>query len=405
MLDKLIQTPLAVVQTLFNVLKSTSRVAASDSSSLVDFTKATRVEPIVLLDPSVQNLPYTEDIMKSVLAMFSAYYLQAVAISVNIGKVDTRKLLDHLNPDRYAPDSLSDVTSAVLAQESVLLDPRAYKNGLPRLTKTVGNGTGIESANVEVNFPKPRFSLEAAIPVGDPEFKQLEEDNLTLGPTRLDKKAFEVLDAGHLFVGNLLDVQIESNGHKATIPVLVRLIPTVMRSDVLVHILANNERDVSLSERWYELTTGQIRFWKDFILCEDLIDEHRKTLLKDDSGQYAEMLKRRRKNRNAAMLTKRPSVATASNIVIISETTKKRVEAATGAEFKNFKARERIFDATFLMLVVVVDPEWETATIYHRGIALPTKLTVKNMKLNNKGKGVDIKEILTAYQLGNSPSI
>ena len=62
------------------------------NDSLIEYTKTTRVEPIVLMDQRAMHLHYAGDVMQSLSSIFSGYYLQAVAISVNVGKVDVIKL-------------------------------------------------------------------------------------------------------------------------------------------------------------------------------------------------------------------------------------------------------------------------------------------------------------------------
>ena len=56
------------------------------------------------------------------------------------------------------------------------------------------------------------------------------------------------------------------------------------------------------------------------------------------------------------------------------------------------------------MIMVVIDPDWDHVTFYHRSIELPTELSVKELQATNKSKGPDVAEILKAYQMGNSPS-
>lgn len=425
MLDTLIKTPLAVINTIADIMKKTNEVTKS-GGSLNEYTKALRVEPIVLIDQSVESLPYTEDILKTCLTMFSAYYLQAIAISVNVGKVDVARMFDHLNPERGM--------SGGWTMEGIsLINPDIYQSGLPKINFTSLSNEGLSNSDVEkikkvadfvvagesvknivdVKYDEDKNKLEFSVP-GSKD-KPVEEgkdgyagsndlSHSSFG-ARVDKKGYEVLEKPDLIVGNILDVQIESNGHRATIPITVRLLPTVIRSDVLVHILSKNERDLGIQERYHELMAGQIKFWKDLVLCQDLIDEHKATLMKDKSGQYQEILKRRQKNRAAAYRTGRQSVADASNIVIMSTATSAKFEAACGGRLKDFRVRQRVFEETYLMLMVVIDPEWEQATIYHRGIALPTTVSVKAMKQNNMKGGVDVGEILKAYQLGNNPSL
>lgn len=422
MLDTLIKTPLAVINTIADIMKKTNDLTKS-GGSLNEYTKALRVEPIVLIDQSVESLPYTEDILKTCLTMFSAYYLQAIAISVNVGKVDVARMFDHLNPERGM--------SGGWTMEGIsLINPDIYQSGLPKINFTSLGNEGVSPKevlqvlnyvdknkdikdNVKVKYNEDENKLEFSAP-GSKD-KPVEEgkdgyagsndlSHSSFG-ARVDKKGYEVLEKPDLIVGNILDVQIESNGHRATIPITVRLLPSVIRSDVLVHILSKNERDLGIKERYHELMAGQIKFWKDLVLCQDLIDEHKATLMKDKSGQYQEILKRRQKNRAAAYRTGRQSVADASNIVIMSTASSAKFEAACGGRLKDFRVRQRVFEETYLMLMVVIDPEWEQATIYHRGIALPTTVSVKAMKQNNKKGGVDVGEILKAYQLGNNPSL
>lgn len=421
MLDTLIKTPLAVINTIADIMKKTNDLTKS-GGSLNEYTKALRVEPLVLIDQSVESLPYTEDILKTCLTMFSAYYLQAIAISVNVGKVDVARMFDHLNPERGM--------SGGWTMEGIsLVNPDIYQSGLPKINFTslgkegisnndvekikrvadlVASGISIKD-NVDVKYNEDENKLEFSAPGSkdnpDGTDGLTELNNTNIRSTRVDKKGYEVLEKPDLIVGNILDVQIESNGHRATIPITVRLLPSLIRSDVLVHILSKNERDLGIQERYHELMAGQIKFWKDLVLCQDLIDEHKATLMKDKSGQYQEILKRRQKNRAAAYRTGRQSVADASNIVIMSTASSAKFEAACGGRLKDFRVRQRVFEETYLMLMVVIDPEWEQATIYHRGIALPTTVSVKAMKQNNKKGGVDVGEILKAYQLGNNPSL
>lgn len=403
MLDKLILTPLHLVSAITKIMRGTEAVTAS-GGSLIGYTKSTRVEPLVLIDQAAQHLPYIEDILKAHLAIFSAYYLQAVSLSVNVGKINVAKLFDHLNPDRSAPATGDMILKGINSFESAaLVTEKNYSRGLPRLRVSQDN-SALEAVILsdddeerigkagslydDVKGNKPSWSAVGAAADGK------------IGSKGLNS----VTEEGNLIVGNLLQVDIEHDKQKATIPISVRLVANPMRSDVLAHILSRNERNLSLKERFHELWSGQITFFKDMVMCQDLIDEHRSTLMKDKSNQYAEILKRRQNNRKAAWVSNKPSVADASNIVIMTEGTRNAVEANCGGRLKDFRTRERIFDATYLMIMAVIDTQFETVTIYHRGIALPTVASVKAMKLNSKKNSTDIGEILKAYQLGNAPT-
>ncbi len=365
MIEETVTTALGLASKVPDILRS------AKSDSLIEFTKPTRVEPIVLMDDKVVNLPFTHDIMQSLSSIFSGYYLQAVSLSVNVGSVDVIRLLDKVNPNRSLDDNLvRGVTNA--AMRAGFEDASAYEYGLP----VPGQPVGLEA-----------FGNEADIAHGSDNAIKLAQE------------------ASNLSVGKLLEVKVESDGAKAVFPVAVRLIVTTAPSSAVVHTLSVGNKDTSVKERFHAWRSGQLEFIRDLVLCQDLIEAHKKALLKDNSGIYMDSIKRRKRNFLSAILSGSPSVATASNLVVISESTRKELERNVGGRLKDFRTREKIFKETYAMLLVVVDPDWEQVTIYHRSIEQPTQLSAGDLKSSNRSKGPDVGEILKAYQLGNSPTL
>lgn len=360
-LDETVLTGLKAVGAIPDLIRS------SRAGSLIEYTKTARAEPTTMVEKTLIHLPYTTDIMHALTSIFSGYYLQAIAISANVGQVDVIKLLDKVNPNRSPVENTGMFLGSSISQES-------YNYQLPR----PGQPVGLEA-----------FGLEAT------------GKGATLGRDTV-KAAQEI---ANLSVGKLLEVNIESDGHKAIIPVAVRLIVTSVDTETAVNILSAGSKDRSMRERYHGWRAGQLSTWRDMVMCQDLIDEHRRTLLKDKSGIYKQSIDKSRRNKLSGIISLNPSVATASNISVISEETARRVEAAVGGKLKDFRTREKIFKETYMMLMVVVDTAWESVTIYHRSIEMPTELHVKEIKMANKSGSTDVSEILKAYQLGNAPSI
>lgn len=365
--------------------KLTDTMRAAKSGSLIEYTQPTRVEPIVLMDESLIRLPYAGDIMQSLTSLFSGYYLQAIALSVNVGSVDVIRLLDKLNPKRNATDNLINGVSNGVATVVSLEDARSYRFALP----VPGGRDGLQSLNVSLEDID-----EPAIPEGNP-------PTLTAGRDTVSMLG----ELTNLSVGKMLEVHIESEGNKATFPINVRLICSGIGTKELVHILSVGSKNISVKERFHAWRAGQLEFVRDLLLCQDLIDAHKKTLAKDPTGLYDELRKRRKGNSISAIFSGQPSVATASNIIVMSSQAVKDVERQVGGRLKDFRVREKLFRETYCMILCVVDPEWEHVTFYHRSIAIPTEMSVKELAVSNKGKGPDVAEILKAYQLGNSPAI
>jgi hypothetical protein len=344
-------------------------IAATRADSLIEYSKPARVEPLCLVDADVLYAPETFDAMQALQAMFAGYYLQAIALSATIGNVNVMGKLDKFNPNR---DPLTSATNGEIwgaaTDKAVgaisMLSMENYKDALPA-------------------FGKP--ALEEGISISQAGFK-------------------EAQTVANLSVGKMLSVEITDNGHKGVIPVALRLIAMDIPTQNLVHILSLGNKDTTMKERFHAWRSGRIEFFRDFILCLDLIDAHRKNLMDDADGTFTSILKRKRNNQIATIVSGTPSVATASNMVICSANTIAQLELEINAKFSNFRVREKLFKETSLMIVAVLDTQWDRVTFYHRSIPEATNLPFKALKQATKGDGPDIGEILKAYQLGNAPS-
>lgn len=214
-----------------------------------------------------------------------------------------------------------------------------------------------------------------------------------------------IKELSNLSVGKLISVEITDGLHKAEIPISIRLLASSMPTNNLIHTLSTGLEDTSFIERWHRWRAGGIDFWRDLVLCNDLIDQHRKNLMSDKDGTYTNILSRKRGNQLSTLLSGNPSVATASNMVLMSSQTAISLEAAIGGKLSNPKVREKLFKETSLMIMAVVDKSWGRVTFYHRGIPEHTEMSARDLKMSSKGNGPDVSDVLKAYQLGNSPSL
>jgi len=343
------------------------------SDSLIDYTRAARVEPIMLVDNDLMFYEELSEVSQSLLAIFSGYYLQAIAISANVGNIETMRHLDKLNPSRSVIDSATNSLGWVMATE-------AYKHKLP-------------------SYSQITPALEAMV-LGVDTDKDKADHSVGLGRDAISTTK----ELSNLSVGKMLSVEITDGKNSASIPVSIRLIATALASESLVHILSVGNQDTSMKERYHAWRAGRLEFIRDLVLCQDLIDAHTSNLMSADQV-YANMLKRRKGNRLSTLVSGNPSVATASNIAVISSTSAEALELKVNGKLSNFKTRQKIFEATYLMIMAVVDKEWGMVTFYHRGIPQPSQLSVRDLKSANKGSGPDVGEILKAYRLGNAPSL
>jgi len=347
--------------TLSAVSKVTEILRAGKSNSLTAFTQPTRVEPIVLMERSLREVPMTKDVLLAITSLFSGYYLQAVAISTNIGSVNTIRLLDQLNPNRSVGD-------AALARVNM----QSFGEALPDYSDT------------------------------DQVAMLAKEETVRRFGNKTVETAYDVAD---LSVGKLLEVVIKENGHEATIPVAVRLMVNSVRGDALATMMTESVADRGFIETYHGLASGRLKFIDDVLLARDAIKAHRKILRADDTGTVTEIMKRRHKGRLSGLLTMSPSLNTVSSIAVISDATRRSIERKSRKKLSRFKDRQAIMNELNLMFLVVIDTEDEVAIIYHDDIAVATELTANELKRAGNGGGSDVTDILKAYLESSAPRL
>jgi hypothetical protein len=382
---------------------------SAKSDSLIDYTRVTRVEPVCLIDADALFLDSISEVQQSLLSIFSGYYLQAAAISTTVGRIDVLRHLDKLNPRRNGADSLASGASVLMAMES-------YKDRLPTF--------GDKRIALEAETTRTSTTTSTSNNRGDSwdnkggssgSTERSNSTNTTTDTTTVKETGSEVSfgrdtadilsEVSNLSVGKMLSVEITDGEHKASIPVAVRLIASTVPSSNLVHILSIGNKDNSVKERYHAWKAGRLSFVKDLIFCQDLIDAHRKNLMKDKDGIYSSIIARQRANQVSTIVSGNPSIATASNIVVMTADTARKLENEIMGKLNTFSVREKVFKETYIMLMAVIDSRYDMVTFYHRGIDGHTEVSVRDLRSSNKGSGPSVTEILKAFSVGNSPSL
>lgn len=354
-----------------NDLKAASKTAASASKflnnhSLVDVASVARVEPITMVDADVINVDCLNDLMQSLHSSFSGYYLQAVAMMGTIGEISVGQRLAPLNPNRS------------LGFEAMHLGAKAiqakteFKHRLP------------------LSAHKRDVALE-------------EVKTPSLAPS--DKAIESVKEAANLSVGKVFNVTLREGGITATIPVSIRLMVNIIPTRMMIDLFTYRDGfDLDMKERYHAWKSGRLEFVRDLVLCNDLIDKRRKAAIKDNRGILSMINGRASGNAVAGFANANASVATASNIAVISSETLDQIELSINGKIDSLKTREAIFSNTNLMLLAVVNKGWQRVQLFTRGIDGYSDMSWKDLKNASKDSGSQVTDILKAYMLGTAPN-
>lgn len=390
-------------ETTNNAFKGAKKVADYNHTlgaqqSLTNIMKMTRVEPETLIDQSCLHIEYLPDVLQTTLNIFTGYYLQALSVLGTINSCKVINTLTALNPT--ARDYMSLESYSEGAYKSAI---ESYEFSLPRsnsgLAQEANNSQGGNNQNRQQN----RQQNNAAGKGG----AERQPNNLYRTASAAPRLNELTRELSNLAVGKLINVSMsdsENSDSKVTIPVTVRLATSSVTPAVLTSIMSANKVEDTFVERYHSWRAGRIEFWKDLVMCQDMIDNRKKLLLDDKSGTYQRLLANANRHRVAGLVGD-TNHAQSSNIVVMSEDTAKEIETKSGFQFKNASSRAKLFEAGYMMLIVVIDPQYERVTFYHRGVAAPTNVGIRDIKMSNKSGGPDVTDVMKMLLQGSAVNI
>ena len=346
--------------------------------SLADISKIARVEPITLISSNLAGNKELYNILHGVLNIYAAYYLQAVHIlSAQLADVRILKILDKTNPDR---DLKTLLTSGYIAYES-------YND-----TATLS----LKNAKWKLPFNTGTVATESILDEDD-------GDTLTTSLKRIE--SFEKLGSA---VGKVIEVRFKTTpddskkeSTEVAIPVVVKLDNMIIPGEVISSMLISNKDEITLGSRFRDAIAGRINFIKDFILCSDLIKTQKKTMIKDPTGAYSEMLKRINNSRMYSAISGNISLAGVSSIVVISEEDENQIQRAIGGKLTNETTRDIVFENTSAMMIVSISESWERVTIYVRDVSGYSQNSYDSFKGAADKSNNNIGDILKSFTLGS----
>lgn len=346
--------------------KPVGSLMSAGYSSLTDVASVARVEPICMVDTDMANYEHIDTVMNSTQSMFIGFYLQAVNLAGTVNGVTLAEKLAPLNPNRRAFESFVGLLKSGV-------DDKKARHRLPMSTRAT-----------------PSFALED------------DKTPVNKAPVHADMGAMkEINESASLSVGRMIKVTIKEDDQTAEIPVAVRLQSSIIGTTEMENLFTHRDMfDMDLIERFHSWRSGKLSLI-EMAFCTDLIDKSRKAALKTQLG--AELLNREVAHLTSGLTSKKPSMATCTNIAIMSKDTLERIEVKLGGLFSNSHVRKTVFDNTNLMILVVVDKAWDRVKFYIRGIDLPTDVSIKQMK-SGKGNDNSVTDIMKALLQGGAPA-
>jgi len=364
--------------------KTLQTITATNKADLITFTKVCRMEPLVLLDDRLRNDPVTPDLLQVLTSIVAGYYLQTFALLGQISGVDVIGTLDKLNPSRtgiglnsFAGESTDYINAHRLAQATLPF----YTIGLEAIDDKV-DGSNVLIANQGAAKDEKESKSNLSVP----------------------GNVADIYQVTNLAVGKMIKAVLTADGNSIEIPITIRMKPITTDSASIAATLSIGSTKNSVKERWQRFRAGELTF-SNFILMDDVVKQHKSILIKDKSGFYAEVVRRANGNLTKGIVTGNLSLATNSNIIVITSQTAQAVARELGGELDNYKIRESVFTTVHCNMLVIVNQDRGMVTFYYRGETTGNVVSVYDLKLSGKGNGPDIMSIFTAFAENKIPPL
>ena len=377
--------------------------------SLVSTIKPLLIEPTIIISKSVEREAIVPSVVKNVMDIFAAYYLQAFSYTAEIKDVVLKKDIQRLSSiDKPSPGMF----------ESVSFEARGPKKNKPYVQNPKGEKHRTEIVGMsrseykkqqktgEDGYDQVYDNLVAKNRKSANVGKQQGKENQGKSETLTASAVASQLKEKSLGGGRILELKVDGGNNKViTIPMMLRATTLIASLNSVLYISGINEVKASLAYRWHDMKSGKISFWRDFILASDIIRRKKAHLISETDGVSEDILARTNKVARDYTLKNKSSFGGLYNILIISNTDEDAMTRVIRKKLTSDRARNTLFRLNSLLMIAVVDTEWEQVNIYTREINNYITLSFNDLTSSKGNDNLKIKDILEAFLNNQAPRL
>lgn len=355
------------------------------SVSLPQYTKRSIISSRTYIQKECAAQEILGDTLKVVMNMYTGFILTAVSMNQYVDKSRTaRDIMD------------------IVATESFSISPQDVSNfNLDAALESHFNG-----ANMVVGT------------IGDILDEDMDEraDNMNerhannTGKSR-DTTILEIPKEVNIPSGRIIDLGIGKNSPDGksismNLNLFLQLMPVFVPRDV-ISAFVNMNFTPALRKRYLQYTTGEISFFKDFLLAMDIQKDRRRSMKADKTGVLSSMLSKQKNSLFDTMLkyigVYKNKQNIANTIMVVDATDFEYACSKYHINFTKYRDRQNFFDKSFTMMLAAIDENYNKVTMYFHGLEQYGTYTFNQIASNAKTEKYDLTDIMKAYSQGNAP--
>lgn len=213
----------------------------------------------------------------------------------------------------------------------------------------------------------------------------------------------------NLPAGRIIEVKFNMGGdpkNQLAVNLYVQLLPTFVPASAAEEFFQMNFKP-SLKQRWFQVTSGEKRFFADFLFELDLLKKRSTALKQDSSGTLKEMMDRQRNGLLNYLLKVgqwSPDKQNIGNTLHIYEKSAfDRWCSQTSCDFRRMEHRTKFFNRTYSMVVAVIDSAYGMVDIYLHGINNRGEYKFSQLQQQAKTEKYDLQSIMKSYYMASAP--
>ncbi len=364
---------------LGGLIELTRNIEDSTSMSLFQYTKRSTINSRVFIEKNLAG----EEILTPLMMNIMNLYTGLIFTAMNMNR--------YVHGSKKVRDAMSVVATESFAEPNVSTDSK--------MAKFFGNSTMFGLRNSDgTDFGTDYRDADDAIGQGTRKNSQV----TTAEPKDANLPSGRIIQ---IAMGAAGEAGAKSNGD-LIINLYLQLLPSFIPSDVAEQFVALNFTP-TIRQRWMQASAGEISFFKDVVMGQDIRKKRMKALKNDKSGALKEMIERQENSLANSWLKltfvtpERQNIA--NTILIFNKNTFDKACSSAGLNFKNYNSRQKFFNKTFAMMLCTIDPLYNKIDMYYHGLQAVSTFTFEQMKRNAKTEAVDLMSIMKTYASGMAP--
>lgn len=352
-----------------DAINTINRLQDYASSSLPQFTKPALIESPVFIDDAIAGEKVLDDLIRGIYNIYIGYILTAL----------------HLNQPVSDNRTIRDMTSVV--------STHGYLN------KSNEEYVGNESLSLELIGAHDDPKL-----VDDPKENPL---NTLNSSGRKEMHQYEPPKNVSLPSGRIIELFFANptTGKDFSLKVFMKLNPRFIQSSLVDYIVDANFR-LPFMRRLLQLQAGEIKFFRDFVFQVDSVEKRAKALKNDRDNSLKDLFSHQTKSffkRILKTFGMNHSQNIFNSILILEENNFMRIAHNKGLNFKDSNQRQKFFDATTSLFIVLVDPQYGLIKMYTNGIDQVGEYTFNAFKSATSGDKMSVAEIMQMMEQSKMP--